>query len=568
MPRRRIGDGERLPWEGAGAAPQGEQAAPGSPPADRAGYPSPPDPRGPEGVQERPRSPVRIEDVASARGLVAGELPGVDLRTMKRAVARMVARIQAAREDVDSFIEFVLRGEEHHERVRQAPHHRDLQAALEESRHFVGFYPVEHGKSFQLLGRVLFEVGRNPSVRIAYISGSVKQAKKLAKAVREYVEESPEYRAVFPDVRPSTRFGAPWTQTQLEVERPIGIKDPTLECFGVGSGAITGARLEVIILDDILDGENTRTPEQRKKVLDWIDSSSVEGRLGPGGRLWVLGTPWHQDDAMHHLEARADVWRSMRRPAVSNPSDPPEQWRVLWPKRWPIARLVDKRKTLTPDEWARQMLVVARDDKTSRFKRVWFDRAYLRGQGQAMPFRYRGPLVTVAGVDLAVGKNEENAETSIVTLAVHPNGDRQLLFVESGRWSAREIMVKVTGTWRRYDCQLIYVEDVAAQAYLVELLAESSPVPVEGWTTSGRKNDPVYGFEQMAVELNNGKWILPSDAATGRQPLNEEERKLVEEVLWYSPSEHTGDRAMACYFAREAAKAVGGMPVEAPNLNR
>lgn len=541
--------GEPLPWDPPGSR------SPGTPPGTT--------------TPASPCDPPEEEDVEAARGLLGGQPAGVTEREWQRAVARMMVEVRRARVNVDSFIEFVMRGEEHHERVKQPQHLRDLQAVMGESRHFVGFLPVEHGKSFGLLGRVLFEIGRNPSIRTAYISGSVKQARKLAKAVREYVEHSREYRAVFPGVRPASREGAPWTQTQLEVERPIGIKDPTLECFGVGSGSITGARLDIVILDDVLDGENTRTPEQRAKVLGWIDSSSVEGRLGPGGRLWVLGTPWHQDDAMHKLEARSTVWRSMRRPAVENPNDPPEQWQVLWPKRWPVARLVDKRATLAGgDEWARQMLVLARDDKTSRFKRGWFDRALLRGQGQAMPFRYKGPLVTVAGVDLAVGKRSENDETSIVTLAIHPNGDRQLLFVESGRWSARDIYNKIIATWKRYDCQLIYVEDNAFQAYLVELLNEGSACPVEGFTTTGAKHDPVYGFEQMAIELNNGKWILPSDAATGRLPVNEEEEKLIDEVLWYSPSEHTGDRAMACYFAREAAKVVGGRAVAVSSMNR
>lgn len=474
---------------------------------------------------------------------------------------RSVARLVLAQRDPNVFMETVIRGEERKEPIVQGAYHRELQDWFTRHDHLVHFGPAETGKSVNLYGRVLWEIGRNTSIHVAYASGTMRQSIKFAKAVREYVEEDPIYHAVFPHVRKPTREGSPWTQTQLEVDRPPGSRDPTLGCYQACAPSITGARLDLVILDDVLTQDNTRTPEQREKVQRWIDGL-VESRLLPGGKVWIVGQPYHPGDAMHVLEKRGDAWAAYRRPLVAGGAS-------LWPERWDAERIAKKMRTMPPLEFARMYMCQARDDAQQRFHQSWFDRALMRGRGLTLPFRYRGPqdpmwmttsgkLVTVAGVDLAVGRRAENDETSIVTLALHPNGDRQLLFVESGRWTAREIIEKIKSTWRRYDCQVIFVDAVAAQAYLVELLAEESECPVEGFVTTGAKHDPVYGFEQAAIELNNGKWILPSDAATGTKPLNEEEEKLISEMLWYSPSEHTGDRASALYFAREAAKSIGG----------
>jgi hypothetical protein len=49
--------------------------------------------------------------------------------------------------------------------------------------------------------------------------------------------------------------------------------------------------------------------------------------------------------------------------------------------------------------------------------------------------------------------------------------------------------------------------------------------------------------------MQNGKWILPCQG--GRSP---ELQALVSEMLYYDPRAHVGDRLMALWFAREAAR--------------
>lgn len=93
------------------------------------------------------------------------------------------------------------------------------------------------------------------------------------------------------------------------------------------------------------------------------------------------------------------------------------------------------------------------------------------------------------------------------------------------------------------------VENVAAQAY-IEQFARAKGVAVQGFTTGKSKADPAFGVPSLAVELKTGMWMLPA---------HEELYRWRAECLAYKPGEHTGDRLMASWFAREAAR--GGTTV-------
>jgi hypothetical protein len=102
------------------------------------------------------------------------------------------------------------------------------------------------------------------------------------------------------------------------------------------------------------------------------------------------------------------------------------------------------------------------------------------------------------------------------------------------------------------------VENNAAQDYMRQWLQSYTAVPVRGYTTGRTKAHPTLGVESLAVEMENGKWIIPSDQHGRSHP---EIEAWCNECLFYSPSAHTGDRLMAAFFAREAARQVGSVGV-------
>ena len=66
------------------------------------------------------------------------------------------------------------------------------------------------------------------------------------------------------------------------------------------------------------------------------------------------------------------------------------------------------------------------------------------------------------------------------------------------------------------------------------------------------------------MELSRGQWIFPS-GADGR-PQHPELRRLVREMVSYTPSAHCGDRLVALLLAAHAAREWGRprMPMQQP----
>ena len=78
------------------------------------------------------------------------------------------------------------------------------------------------------------------------------------------------------------------SEAEWFVKRPgSGDKDATFRAYGF-AGPILGARLDLIILDDYSDGENTASRTQRDKAWQWIQENALT-RLNPDrGRLIAI----------------------------------------------------------------------------------------------------------------------------------------------------------------------------------------------------------------------------------------------------------------------------------------
>lgn len=489
---------------------------------------------------------------------------------LERAEAREELRVRQAREDSGHFVEYVMRNEADGSRLRNAPFHWDWHRTINENDYVVLVAPVEHAKSQSVsVGRVLFELGKNTSARIALISGGEKLSRKLLKQIRAEIERNTRLHRVFPHLRRSSRPEDPWTATAITVERTTIARDPSVQALGA-FGQIVGSRLDIIVLDDVLSFENTRTEEQRKKMVEWFDTT-VYTRAVQGAKIFAIGTPWHPDDLLHELSKRP-AFVARRYSAVENPDDPPRKWRPIWPENWPLQRLLHRRANMPEAHFIRKYLCRVQLDSTSRFQKQWLERMVQLGRGRsfelaAPPRRTpRGAyLPCFTGVDLGVGSKSKSNLTVICTIAVFPNGMRMIVNIESGRWQAPEIIARLRETSRIYRSEIL-VESNTAQRYLVQM-AQVGAGKIENIhgrdTTAQNKYDEQWGVEALAVEIKNMLWIMPSGDAG--QAVPEEGRALINECLYYDPEGHAGDRLMAFWLAREAARLWGA--IRAPSLD-
>lgn len=462
--------------------------------------------------------------------------PASDLHD--RAAAQLELEMRLARRDFAAFVAQVFG-------FALAEHHRRWCSAVESQSRVLVFAPIEHGKTSVIsIAYPLFVLGRNPDARIAIISETATQATRILAAVREHVMRNERLHAVFPKLRPAGGARTKWSDSEIIVERPSTGKDPSIIAIGV-HGPLLGARLDVAILDDVLSFESTFTSAQREKTISWFRSTLV-GRIVAGGKVLVAGTAWHNEDLLHTVSASGE-YVTLRDAAIKADGTP------LWPERWPLERLEQRRREIGELEFSRQLLVQAIADGDSRFRSEWIDHAFTlaRTEGCTLVDSYTGPCRTFTGVDLAVGTSDKHDETAIFTIALLPGGRRRVLALDAGRWTAPEIVERIRTAHARYR-SVVRVETNGAQDYVRQFLATAN-VPVEAHATGRNKNDPAFGIESIAVELEQGLWIVPDAPAT---------RAWARELIVYSPSQHAGDRLIASWLAREAARSnEGGAPI-------
>lgn len=452
-------------------------------------------------------------------------------------------RAQIAREDPNVFCEFVLRHELTKAEIKQGEVHRTWHRLANQHKRLVIWSAISMGKTQQLaIGRVLWELGRNPSLRIVVIGNTSGQAAKLVNALKLYLENSPELREVFPHLMPSE----PWTSTELTVKRSTYAKDASIEAIGT-FGPIKGARKDLVICDDILDGENTATHAQMEKVASWFHSS-VLPQVGDEGRVIWIGNAWHPEDLAHRLAARQG-WVARKFPVMDTAGNP------TWPDEWSRERIRRvQEEDLTPLEFARQLMCQPYSEEEARFKQSWLTAAKQMGEGLTMVHDI-APENLPPGCGIFTGWDVSSGEAGDLSAAVthlaFPNGQKRLLWVEAGFWLGPEIVARIIDHHQRYN-GIQMVENSSSQYFVRQFTNEHSDASVLPFTTGRNKADPQFGFESLATEFYGRKWVIPS--TNGRS--DPEVEALLRDLMFYKKGKHVGDRGMAMWFSREAARRV------------
>lgn len=484
------------------------------------------------------------------------------------------ARFALARTNVNVFIEETIRHETkagadgRRAFVRQNWMHQEWQRLLDQHRKVVIFGHIHAGKSWGGVGRVLHTLGEDPNKRGLILSDAFGGAVKLGRAVRQYIEISPELHQIFPNLVPSTAVGDPWGERDFTVARTAITKDPSVQCRGIAADDIQGSLLDWLLVDDLLNWDNCHTDERRRDMLARF-KSKILTRLAPNAWVLFFCNSFHREDTAHMLEREG--WVAQRYPvrhparyptttdtgaAHPHANEPhPHAGESVDPIEWPEERIRAEEKLLGPFEAPRMLYCLTRDDSTAKFKDAWIDACLARGADKTLTASLDyvpGGWRTYTGVDLAVGQKETNDETCLFTIAVSPFEDREVLDIIAGRFDANEILRLLAQVHARYHSILV-VESNAAQDYLRQFAGRRSALPILPYNTGKEKTSPEFGIETMAVEMANEKWIIPSKGGvTG------EVARWITEMREYAPGPHTGDRLMASWLATRGPRIVTG----------
>lgn len=210
-------------------------------------------------------------------------------------------------------------------------------------------YPREHGKSTHLsIAYPLWRIAKNHDIRILSISRTANIAESFLSQVVSNVERNLKYRewakaidtdniGVVPRLKKGRRQTEDWSGKSITIERPdMNMKDPTIAATGL-FGQILSRRADIIILDDVVDQQNSATELQRKKVIDWIETTVIPV-LVPGGTFIYLGNTWHMDDAVARFLKDPRFIVQKRKGAIIRDADRKDLWEEWGSKMLDITR--------------------------------------------------------------------------------------------------------------------------------------------------------------------------------------------------------------------------------------
>jgi len=423
--------------------------------------------------------------------------------------------------------------------IELAPIHVDLQAFLSEHRMALVELPRDHGKSFQVCGRILWELGRNPGLRVKVVCATETVAAERSRFLRDAIAKNPSIRVVFPHLRP----GKPWTAEAFAVERPAEAIGPSVAAFGVGAGS-TGTRADLLICDDVVDVRALHSKADRNRTADYF-TNNLMNLLEPDGRCWGLCTPWHPDDLNARLKRNAAF--ALFRRAIGPDFEP------VWPSKWPVAKLRERQAEIGSVSFARgyHLRPVAEEDTPIRpeWVRFWHEPAdcemVILSVDPAVSSAVRADrsaLVVLGRTKSEIRSTKSEMKTdgsSPVSnfdfrISSLPPTQVRVLSATARRVPAPELVNLIDALDQQWNPAVILFESNAAFLGIKDLLVRHARFGprVKGVSQSADKAARVAAF---SVAVENGGFRLHGDA-TGN--VDAGQRELFDEMTTFPFGEH------------------------------
>jgi predicted phage terminase large subunit-like protein len=366
-----------------------------------------------------------------------------------------------------------------------AAHHREMieimldaisKAGTPEAEDLVILEPRGHAKT--TWGNTIFLawlISQYPHLRVGLLSKKDELAFDFSKAIRWTFENSTRHIEIFGNNVSSTK----WTDKEwYHRDSPWqGSKDMTLFAAGAGS-AIVSKRFDIILADDILDAENTKTPEQRAAVDEWW-KKTVRPCLTPNGIVIMLGTRWAVEDLYETLttpdegETEAAHRLVLRRALIEDP-EAPDGVRALWPEVWPLARLAKELKHLG----AAFFSVAYNNDVTGLAKGNVFQKDNFQYYDKLDPAK---TYTVRMGIDLASSEKQSADYTARGITAEDEEGNFYIMSVYRDRRAAEHEEFIYDGWLSAQNMDLVLCENNQFQSTLIQrVMTEYPRIPIEG----------------------------------------------------------------------------------------
>lgn len=314
---------------------------------------------------------------------------------------------------------------------------------------------------------------------ILYIGKSEGHAARSIKWLRTQIEHNKQFVQTF-----NLRAGKKWSDTEAEIWQ--GTDEFPVWIVGMGiTGSVRGINMDnfrpdLIVVDDVIDEENSSTPDGRKKISDLIYGALKESLApaseAPDAKMVMLQTPLNREDAST-VALTDPEWKSAKFGCWTEETKdfPTEQQESVWPSRWTSAELrKEKEASFARNKvslWMREKECRIISPETSAFRPEWLKYYDLEPEG----------LTTVLAIDpvppptdLQISKGLRGKDYECLAVVGRRGADYYLLEYSAHRghepnWTIAEFFRLCL----KYRPRKVVVETIAYQKTLSWLLKKA-----------------------------------------------------------------------------------------------
>ena len=378
---------------------------------------------------------------------------------------------ELARDDVFALGEYVFG-------YTAYPHHREMVEfmldCIEKRENGVILEPRGHAKT--TWGNTIlltYLLGKNRDIRIGLLSNTATQAAAFSRAIRWTLQGNDNYKSVFGELMSTAK----WTDAEFLIKGSKHHASQNVSLYANGAGgAIISKRFDIILCDDILDEENTKSPEARERVETWF-WKTLKPCLVPDGVIIVLGTRWAEEDLYQRL-IEENKWRSIVRGAlVFEPDDINyAKPRALWPEVWTLPRLLEEKRDVGSANFACSYM----NDISGLMSGNVFRREWYQYFDELPPDR---KYIVTMGIDLASSEKQAADYTARVVVAEDEYHNHYVLSVYRDKRETGHRQFVIDGFSAYPQMSRIVIENNQFQSTLVKDLIDTTNLPVVGKKT-------------------------------------------------------------------------------------
>lgn len=289
------------------------------------------------------------------------------------------------------------------------------------------------------------------------VSNTFSQAQSFLWEIRQQIETNEGFRETFPEFK----AGARWSDSELSLANKTKIsKEANVTAVGA-QGPIVSKHVDMLIVDDLVDQENSRTENQRQKLKLWL-AMTLQPTLEPEGEVHFLGTRYHAEDLYGELANGEFKECFLVDKALS------ESGESLWPSKFPASLLQSKRQEMGSVAFGMQYQNDVSGSRGDIFQYDWI-KYYDVAPSQLRIFQ---------GVDLAIGQKSSHDYFAHCTVGIDTNFNIFVLDFYRGRHSFLEQADIIVSKFQQFDPVRVGNEIVAYQSALAHHLRTQTQVRV------------------------------------------------------------------------------------------